>query len=152
MVNHYDQEERRRISHEGGRFNFAQGVPFHTRDGLEAMFVLTPNVGTRGIGLTSGFHSPGQGFEPHKHPLSEEVLVVVRGKGQIYLKDRWLDVEEGDVVYAPPGVLHGTRNPSSNTEVFVTLGCASPPQLDLYEKANYALLTASGTAEDGSSD
>ncbi len=91
--------------------------------------------------MTAGTHFPGQGMLPHKHPISEEMLIVFRGNGQFYLDDQWYDVAEGDVLYAPAGVWHGTRNPATNTEPFITIGCASPPQLDLYERAGYVLET-----------
>jgi mannose-6-phosphate isomerase-like protein (cupin superfamily) len=123
----------------GGLFNVHRGHLHVQPSGLETHLVLTPNVGTRGIGLTAGTHYPGQGMLPHKHPISEEILIAFRGKGQFYIHDRWYDVEEGDIAYAPAGVWHGTRNPEGNTEPFVTIGCASPPQLDLYDRAGYIL-------------
>jgi quercetin dioxygenase-like cupin family protein len=129
--------EREQVRREGGVFSINNAPEFLQEGGLRAKLVLTPNTGTRMVGLTAGFHEPGQSFEPHRHPLSEEVLIVVRGKGQIFLKDRWIDVEEGDVVYAPEGILHGTGNPDE----FVTIGCAAPPQLDLYQRIGYKLVT-----------
>ncbi len=106
-------------------------------NGVEVNLVLTPRIGSRSIGITSAVHQPGQGFEPHLHPISEEVLICIKGKGEFYLKDKWIPVSEGDIVFAPPGVLHGTRNPAGNTEIFVTVGCGAPPQLDLYQRSNY---------------
>jgi quercetin dioxygenase-like cupin family protein len=105
--------------------------------GIEVHLVLTPRVGPKNMGMTVGVHQPGQGMGPHVHPLSEEILIVYRGKGEIYLKDKWIPVKEGDVVYAPPGIYHGTRNPEGNTEIFTTIGCGAPPQLDLYQRSNY---------------
>ena len=37
-------------------------------------------------------------------------------------------------------MLHGTRNYPDATEPFVTLGIATPPQLDLYMRAGYDVL------------
>ncbi len=129
----------RAVRHHGGKFSLRDGPEFRQQGGLGVKFVVTPNTGSRMIGVTAGFHEPGQSFAPHTHPISEEVLIVLRGKGQIFLEDRWLDVSEGDVVYAPEGVLHGTRNPAENTEPFITIGCAAPPQLDLYQRSGYEL-------------
>lgn len=136
--------EADRVRRYGGVFKLGGGPAFEQRGGLGVNLVVTPNVGSRGIGLTAGFHAPGVSFAPHRHPLSEEILVAVKGRGQFYLHDRWIDVEEGDVVYAPEGILHGTRNPSTNTETFVTIGCAAPPQLDLYQRSGYVLRTSLG--------
>lgn len=105
--------------------------------GIEVHLVLTPRVGPRNMGMTFGVHQPGQGMGPHVHPLSEEILIVYRGTGEMYLKDRWIPVKEGDVVYAPPGIYHGTRNPEGNTDIFMTIGCGAPPQLDLYQRSDY---------------
>lgn len=133
-----------RVRRYGGVFRLDRGPAFEQRGGLGVNLVITPNVGSRGIGLTAGFHAPGVAFAPHRHPLSEEILIAFRGKGQFYLHDRWVDVEEGDIVYAPEGILHGTRNPSTNTEPFITIGCAAPPQLDLYQRSGYVLRTSTG--------
>ena len=131
-----DREQVRRF---GGRFTLNEGPEFKQEGGLGVKFVVTPNTGSRIIGVTAGFHDPGVSFAPHSHPISEEVLICFRGRGQMYLKDRWVDVEEGDIVYAPEGILHGTRNPEGNTKPFITIGCAAPPQLDLYQKSGYVL-------------
>jgi len=141
MLDHFDPDLKKKLTVEGGRFRTSEGVSIVGAGGGEVRFVLTPNVGTRSLGLTSVTHAPGQTFEPHSHPISEEVLVVLQGSGQFFLGDEWFDVDIGDVVFAPPGVLHGSRNPASNSAEFVTLGCASPPQLDLYDRVGYRLLT-----------
>jgi len=138
------EAEADRVRRYGGVFKLASGPSFEQRGGLGVNLVITPNVGSRGIGLTAGFHAPGVSFAPHRHPLSEEILIAFKGKGQFYLRDRWIDVEEGDIVYAPEGILHGTRNPSTNTEPFITIGCAAPPQLDLYQRSGYVLRTSLG--------
>lgn len=130
--------KRDKVRTDGGVFNLFKGdASWLETEGLEVHLVLTPRVGPRNLGMTFGIHNPGEGFEPHAHPLSEEVLIAFKGKGEMYLKDKWIEVNEGDVVYAPPGIKHGTRNPAGNTEVFMTIGCASPPQLDLYQRSNY---------------
>lgn len=133
--------ERGFVRINGGVFSLADGPEFVQEGGLGVKFIVTPNTGSRMVGVTAGFHQPGQSFQPHTHPISEELLIVVKGRGEIYLKDRWIPVKEGDIVYAPEGVPHGTRNPADNTEVFVTIGVASPPQLDLYHRSGYVLHT-----------
>lgn len=132
----------------GGKFNIYKGdFSFVEENGVPVNLVMTPRVGTINIGMTSGMHEPGQGFTPHVHPMSEETLLCFKGKGEMYLYDRWIPVEEGDVVYAPAGVPHGTRNPATNTELFVTIGIATPPQADLYNKLNYDVLRDSDCEE-----
>lgn len=132
--------KKERVRKYGGRFNIHEGYSWTKSTDLQVHLALTPKVGSPNINIATGRHAPGMEFEPHRHPLSEEVLIVFRGKGQCYLYDKWLDVEEGDIIYAPAGVWHGTRNPATNTEEFITLGIASPPQLDLYQRAGLDLL------------
>lgn len=131
------ESDAAKVRREGGQFQLEGGVEYPQEGGLGVKFILSPQVGSRMIGVTAGFHQPGQMFAPHTHPISEEVLVVMKGKGQIYLKDHWIDVQEGDIVYAPEGVPHGTRNSEGNTGMFITMGCAAPPQFDLYYKSGY---------------
>ncbi len=106
-------------------------------NGTKGNFVITPRVGPFHIGMTSSVQKPGQGMEPHIHPTSSETLLCMKGKGQFYLKDKWIDVEEGDVLYAPPGIKHGSRCPENYSEPCTVVGIASPPQLDLYLKSDY---------------
>ena len=124
----------------GGKFSIKNGEVWTMPNGHKVNFVLTPKMGGPNVNIASGFHEPGKEFAPHKHPLSEEILIIFQGKGECFLNDKWIPTEAGDIIYAPPGVLHGTRNPAENTEPFVTLGIATPPQLDLYLRANYDVL------------
>jgi quercetin dioxygenase-like cupin family protein len=129
---------RDKVKKEGGVFNLYNGdYTWTTPEGLTSHIVLTPRVGVANVNMGMGVHKPGQGMAPHVHPLSEEILIIYRGKGEVYLKDKWIPVEAGDIVYAPAGVYHGTRNPATNTEDFETIGCGAPPQLDLYQRAGY---------------
>ena len=124
----------------GGKFNIKEGETWTMPNGHVCHFVVNPKIGVRNVNIVTGFHEPGKEFAPHVHPLSEEILLVFSGKGECFLGDKWIPCEAGDIVYAPPGVYHGTRNPAENTEPFVTLGIATPPQLDLYMRAGYDVL------------
>lgn len=128
------------VSRYGGKFNINCGEIWTMPNGHKVHFTLTPKLGSQYFNIATGWHEPGKEFAPHVHPISAELLVVFEGKGECYLKDKWIPCEKGDVIYAPPGILHGTRNPAENTEPFVTLGIAAPPQLDLYARAGYDVM------------
>lgn len=128
------------VQKHGGKFNIALGETWIMPNGHVCLFALNPKAGARNINIVVGFHAPGKEFAPHVHPLSEEVLLVFSGKGECFLEDKWIPCEAGDIVYAPPGIYHGTRNFPDATEPFVTLGIATPPQLDLYMRAGYDVL------------
>lgn len=124
----------------GGKFSISGGETWTMPNGHVVHFALNPKMGCKGANIAVGFHEPGKEFAPHKHPISEEILIIHSGEGECFLYDKWIPTKAGDIIYAPPGVLHGTRNPAENTEPFVTLGIATPPQLDLYMRAGYDVL------------
>lgn len=131
------QKEVREV---GGIFNIHEGYNWAKSTGLDVHLVLTPRLGSRNVGITSGVHLPGMEFEPHVHPLSEELVFCFEGEGEFFLHDKWIPVKAGDLLYAPPGVRHGTRKPADSTGRFVTIGVATPPQLDLYNRIGYDVL------------
>jgi mannose-6-phosphate isomerase-like protein (cupin superfamily) len=100
-------------------------------------FLFWPGTGSPRLCLHCGVMSPGEYFNVHVHPQSEEAFMVIEGSGQLYLKDRWIDSSVGDVLYAPPGVPHGTRFPDAAgaTGRFVTCGGPTPFDPALYDRA-----------------
>lgn len=100
-------------------------------------FVFWPGNGSSQLCLHCGIQQPGQTFNVHLHPDSDEAFIAFEGIGQMYLRDRWIDVAAGDVLYAAPGVLHGARNPHTGPQArrFVTCGGPSPYDPALYTAA-----------------
>jgi quercetin dioxygenase-like cupin family protein len=45
----------------------------------------------------------------HFHTVSDEIVVVVGGKGQILVNGEWKAVKAGDVHVCPRGIIHDTR-------------------------------------------
>lgn len=104
----------------------------------EMRFVVWPGMGARKISSHRAHHPPGVEFKVHVHPGSEDTVLAFQGNGQGFLVDQWYDMDEGDVMFAPRPIKHGTRHPDRNSrEPFVCLGSAGPPQLDLYALAKY---------------
>ena len=124
----------------GGKFNIFNGETWTMPNGHVCHFVLNPKFGARGINIVVGFHEPGKEFAPHVHPISDETLLIYGGEGECFLEDKWIPCKAGDIIYAPAGVAHGTRNYPDAKEPFVTLGIATPPQLDLYNRFGYDVL------------
>ncbi|MFF7185847.1 cupin domain-containing protein [Streptomyces sp. NPDC008222] len=100
-------------------------------------FVFWPGSGSCQLCLHCGIQEPGETFNVHLHPDSDEAFIAFEGVGQMYLVDRWVDVAAGDVLYAAPGVLHGARNPHTGPEArrFVTCGGPTPFDPALYDAA-----------------
>ena len=94
----------------------------------EMRFVVWPGMGARKISSHRALHPPGVEFKVHIHPGSEDTILAFQGSGQGFLVDRWHDMEEGDVMFAPRPIKHGTRNPAGRSkEPFICLGSAGPP-------------------------
>lgn len=125
------------VQREGGVFNIDESQAVHELPNGTLRLLVWPGMGARMLSTHSARLKPGQAFEAHIHAVAEDVILVYRGKGRVFLHDRWHDVKEGDLVYAPAGVKHGFANPAENTEDMITLGTGSPPMLDLYESAGY---------------
>lgn len=99
-------------------------------------FVFWPGTGSARLCLHCGIQQPGETFSVHVHRHSEDAFTVFEGRGQMYLADRWYDVQEGDILFAPPMVLHGARHPDPDaTERFVTCGGPTPFDTFLYDAA-----------------
>jgi mannose-6-phosphate isomerase-like protein (cupin superfamily) len=100
-------------------------------------FVLWPGTGSARLCLHCGIQQPGETFSVHLHRHSEDAFIAFEGEGQMYLGDRWIDVQQGDVLFAPPMVLHGARNPHVGPDArrFVTCGGPTPFDTFLYDFA-----------------
>jgi mannose-6-phosphate isomerase-like protein (cupin superfamily) len=100
-------------------------------------FLFWPGNGSAQLCLHCGIQQPGETFSVHLHTASEDAFVAFEGVGQMYLGDRWVDVAEGDVLFAPPMLLHGARNPHAGADAapFVTCGGPTPFDTVLYDVA-----------------
>jgi quercetin dioxygenase-like cupin family protein len=124
------------VARSGGVFNMYRGAPF-TGYGGSMKFIVWPGVGAKNCGLHHAYHDPGVAFKPHVHPISEDAILFFDGEGMAYLESRWIECSEGDILYAPATVRHGTGCRKDQPKLMHASGCASPPQFDLYELAGY---------------
>jgi len=129
-----------------------EGAVFSPNDGLEypetayhpglpagtgqRRMVACPPTGARMVGVHATVLKPGQETVLHSHPLSEEVIVMVRGKAEISLGDKRYQVGPGWVLYAPPGVPHGNIKVIGDEE-FECVGTQAPPDTRMYRLAGY---------------
>ena len=58
-----------------------------------------------GATLAWGTLSPGHEPRPHTHP-HEQIVYIVSGRGTFTVGDETTDVEQGDMLVVPSGVLH----------------------------------------------
>ena len=106
---------------EGKRFDMGKGYTLR---------VFPPGEGAKNLTLNYSEFEPGQVFNQHIHKKSEDIIVVLKGKGWIRVEGVDYPIEEGDVIYIPPGELHGTIADTA----MIMFSCQAPPDLDLYRK------------------
>jgi len=84
--------------------------------------------------------SPGYGHDFHKHPDQEEVIYIIEGSVEQWLREKKQVLNPGDSVFIPADVVHASFNVSSSpAKLFVTLGPCSGPE-------GYQLVDVSGDA------
>jgi mannose-6-phosphate isomerase-like protein (cupin superfamily) len=69
--------------------------------------------------------APGSQQSLHAHPDSEQVYVIVAGRGRIIVDTEEQDVDAGTLVLIPPGATHTIRNPGPDQLVYIS--ATSPP-------------------------
>lgn len=129
-----------------------EGAVFSPDDGLEypetknqpglpsgtgkRRMVICPPTGARLVGTHASLLKPGDTTTVHSHPLSEEVIVIVRGRAEMTLGNKRYEVGPGWVLYAPPGVPHGNIKVLGN-EDFECIGTQAPADTRMYRLAGY---------------
>lgn len=93
--------------------------------------ILSPEEGAKNITLNYAEFEPGQAFKQHIHPHSEDVIVVLKGKGIIKVEGKEYPIETGDVIYIPPGEKHGTIAATA----MAMFSCQAPPDPGLYRRS-----------------
>lgn len=105
------------------------GMRFTMGDGVNWK-VIYPEMGGEHITLNYVEHAPGVTFTPHVHEVSEDVIIVLSGRGTIVSNDEVVPFEAGDVLYVPAGVYHGTTN--TGDKPLIMFSCQAPPDAALY--------------------
>jgi quercetin dioxygenase-like cupin family protein len=72
---------------------------------------------------------PGARHEKHRHPNTDEFLVVLKGSGYIYTDADDEPSGAGDVVFTPRGHWHGFNN-TSNEDVVLVWGWSGAGSLE----------------------
>jgi mannose-6-phosphate isomerase-like protein (cupin superfamily) len=104
------------------------------RGRLRSHFLMDAgDLGARNISVTWVDVPPGAEQHLHSHEDSEQVYVIVRGRGCMHVAGDEEEVGEGDLVFIPPATDHGIINDGSETLIYVS--AASPPvsMEELYE-------------------
>lgn len=63
--------------------------------------------------MTHGWLPGGNAFDWHDHKGVEEIMVVIKGEGEVHDEDGVYGYEPGDVFVFPANIQHKIHNPSS---------------------------------------
>jgi quercetin dioxygenase-like cupin family protein len=90
---------------------------------------VSPQVGSHRVSMVVQPLTTGRKIEVHMHERDEEVFFVHKGKGTVTLDDKRTPVEEGSVVYIPPGTWHGFE---ANDDMQLVWLISPPHFVELY--------------------
>lgn len=121
------------ISRRGAVFNINEGIEI--QDGLNCATRLVgwPGNGTRMVSFHLLTHHCAGGYQLHKHPMSEESIICIRGRGEVNLGRGWVEIEAGNAIFVPPGCMHATRNAPGAQDDFIVLSYNCPPPMEYYQ-------------------
>jgi mannose-6-phosphate isomerase-like protein (cupin superfamily) len=63
----------------------------------------------------------GMVLKPHYHKSHSETIYVVKGSGQIFSNDKWVDVKPGSLHFNPMGKVHGIKNTGNEPLVVISV-------------------------------
>ena len=93
------------------------------------------------------FVPPGQGHTRHNHPGAEEIIFILKGKGEQMIEDEngtpeTREVGPGCTVFIPESRFHATKNIGSEAmEIFVVYSPTGPEKV-LREAPDFRLIPA----------
>lgn len=100
-------------------------VPRNERDGQVSHLLFAPELGSTKLAVTWVRGEPDSQQGLHAHDDSEQVYVIVRGRGLMIVDDEEVEIEAGSAVLIPPGAQHAIRN--TGTEPLEYISATAPP-------------------------
>ena len=81
--------------------------------------------------LIRGVIEPGMGHDFHYHDEREEFLYILEGTIEQWVEKEKRICKPGDVIYVPPGVVHGSFNVGEGTAKLLAIFGNLPAKVDL---------------------
>jgi quercetin dioxygenase-like cupin family protein len=95
----------------------------------QSKVLVSPATGSRHVTFNYIRYGPNAEFPQHVHEQSEDVFLILEGTGWLREGDKRTPIGPGDVVFIPPGELHGTI---AGPDGMVVVSCQGPPDAKLY--------------------
>jgi quercetin dioxygenase-like cupin family protein len=101
----------------------------------DARLVVWPGVGAWDANMNYVVMEPGEENVPHDHPVSEDTIFIVEGRGTIrdLANDRELEFRAGQAVFVPAGVRHQVR--ADRGTRIVSVGGPCPADVQMLRRA-----------------
>lgn len=64
---------------------------------------------------------PGNGHPFHRHPNMEEIIYILSGKAEQWLEEESRILTEGEAVFVPENMVHGTYNAGDEPLAFLAI-------------------------------
>lgn len=110
---------------------FVRGLaqaPVRRRAGLRSHILLQEeDAEDVALAVTWVELAPGSAQRPHGHD-AQQVYVVLRGRGRMRVRQEEREVGAGDLVFIPPGAVHGIESLGADELAYVS---AATPAFDL---------------------
>lgn len=95
----------------------------------EARVLVSPETGARHVTFNCIRYGSNAEFPQHLHDHSEDVFLVLEGSGWLREGDKRTPIGPGDVIFVPPGEVHGTI---AGPQGMLVISCQGPPDPKLY--------------------
>jgi mannose-6-phosphate isomerase-like protein (cupin superfamily) len=102
-----------------------EDAPLNERGGQMSRLLVSPQFGSTNLAVTWVRGEPGSQQGVHAHDASEQVYVLVRGRGLMIVEDEEYEVEAGTAILIPAGAEHAIRNIGAEPLEYVS--ATAPP-------------------------
>jgi quercetin dioxygenase-like cupin family protein len=100
----------------------------------DARLVIWPGVGALAANMNYVKMAPGEENVPHAHPVSEDTIYIVEGRGSVRNvdDDTVQEFRAGDAIFVPAGVQHQVRADAGVP--VVSVGGPCPPDYEMLQR------------------
>jgi quercetin dioxygenase-like cupin family protein len=127
---------REQIRQEGAVGSLCRGIEIETH-GVRTRIIAWPGNGLQTQSLHVLTLSPGEESASYAFPSSEELMLCLKGAGEITMRGQRIEMMPGDLAYFPEGVPHQIWNRRGSGADLILVTQISQPPVHLYGPGGY---------------
>jgi mannose-6-phosphate isomerase-like protein (cupin superfamily) len=108
-----------------------------TTNGVQTRLIAWPGNGFQTESVHVLTLHPGEESDVYAYGMAEEAMLCLSGRGEVFLRGNWREIQPGDIAYFPEAVAHAVRSSAGAKEDLVVVTQITPPQLELYERGGF---------------